>query len=92
MDFEQPGLALRYDTIYHEWYQACEVHWCLRGNFGVIFLLSGGGKSHCILWPRAKGTANPSKQTVRIWVLTHLVQQELVLDVDSHRLPDSYSL
>lgn len=59
------------------------------GDFPAFW---GGGKSHCILWPRAKGTANPSKQTVRIWVLTHLVQQELVLDVDSHRVPDSYSL
>lgn len=64
MDFEQPGLALRYDTIYHEWYQACEVHWCLRGNFGVIFLLSGGGgrvTAFCGPEPRGLPTP-PSKQ------------------------------
>lgn len=59
MDFEQPGLALRYDTIYHEWYQACEVHWCLRGNFGVIFLLSGGGEESLHSVAQSQGDCQP---------------------------------
>jgi len=62
------------------------------GTSGGIFLLSRGGKRHCILQPRDKGTSHPSKQTNGKQVLTHLAQQEMLLHVDGHRIPDSYSL
>ena len=62
------------------------------GTSGGRFLLSRGGKSHCILQSRDKGTSHPSKQTNGKQVLTHLAQQEMLLHVDGHRIPDSYSL
>jgi len=67
-------------------------HWHLIGTSGGMFLLSREGKSHCILQPRDKGTSHPSKQTNGKQVLTHLAQQEMLLHVDGHRIPDSYSL
>lgn len=38
------------------------------------------------------GTPHFSVQMRRIWVLSYLVQQELLLDVASHCVPDSHSL
>jgi len=64
----------------------------LIGTSRGRFLLSGEGKSHCILRPRDKGTSHPSKQTSGKQMLTHLAQQELLLHVDGHRIPDSYLL
>lgn len=64
----------------------------MESRLGGSFLLSGEEKRHCIAWPRAKGTPQPSKQTSGKRVLTHLVQQEVLLHTDGHRLPDGYSL
>ena len=75
-------------AILHLW----EAHWYFTGTLGGSFLLSGEEKRHCIAWPRAKGTPQPSKQTSGKRVLTHLVQQEVLLHTDGHRLPDGYSL
>ena len=41
---------------------------------------------------QGEGTPQPSKQTSGKKAPTHLAQQELLLDVGGHRIPDSNSL
>ena len=62
------------------------------GTSGVGFLLSEEGKSNCRPCPRAMGTPQFSGWARRMWVSPHLVQQELFLNVASHRVPDGCSL
>ena len=55
---------------------------------GVGFLLSEEENSNCRPCPGAMGTPQFSGWTGRMRVPPHLEQQELLLDVASHSIPD----
>ena len=64
----------------------------LRRDFGGEFRAFRGGEESVHGVAQGQGDCPPLQQSSGKRVLTHLVQQEVLLHTDGHRVPDGYSL